>query len=228
MNRFGYWRDPLFLAAVSGYGLNRWLIKPLGPPPFRHGYWADLLMIPAALPLVLWLQRLSGLRPHDQSPSGSEIALHLAGWSVICEFVGPQWGHHGMGCSGVRRRRSCGVPLVESFRATSLPPHRMSFDTLAPYYRNLEFALAGGLPQRCRTAFLAAAADSRRAVLLGNGPGRFLGGTLANESARRRDLRRAQRTHDRRGPKTTHAIRTRPRQIRARGRADLTGAAPRV
>ncbi len=95
MNRFGYWRDPLFLAAVSGYGLNRWLIKPLGPPPFRHGYWADLLMIPAALPLVLWLQRLSGLRPHDQSPSGSEIALHLAGWSVICEFVGPQWGHHG-------------------------------------------------------------------------------------------------------------------------------------
>lgn len=50
----------------------------------------------------------------------------------------------------------------------------MSFDTLAPYYRTLESLLAGGILHRCRTAFLAEARNSRRALLLGEGPGRFL------------------------------------------------------
>jgi len=50
----------------------------------------------------------------------------------------------------------------------------MSFDTLAPQYRNMESILAGNILQRCRTAFLAEAATSRRALLLGEGPGRFL------------------------------------------------------
>lgn len=50
----------------------------------------------------------------------------------------------------------------------------MSFDTLAPYYRSMEFVMAGGLLQRCRTSFLAETANSRRALLLGEGPGRFL------------------------------------------------------
>jgi len=50
----------------------------------------------------------------------------------------------------------------------------MSFDTLAPYYRTMEAILAGGILQRCRTAFLAEASTSRCALLLGEGPGRFL------------------------------------------------------
>lgn len=50
----------------------------------------------------------------------------------------------------------------------------MSFDTLAPYYRSMEIISAGGILQRCRTAFLAEAASCRRALLLGEGPGRFL------------------------------------------------------
>lgn len=50
----------------------------------------------------------------------------------------------------------------------------MSFDTLAPIYRPLEAVLAGGTLQQCRTSFLAAAADRQRALLLGEGPGRFL------------------------------------------------------
>lgn len=50
----------------------------------------------------------------------------------------------------------------------------MSFDTLAPYYRIMELVLAGGVLQRCRTAFLAETANARRAVVLGEGPGRFL------------------------------------------------------
>lgn len=50
----------------------------------------------------------------------------------------------------------------------------MSFDTLAPYYRIMEWVTAGGVLQRCRIAFLAEAGNSRRALLLGEGPGRFL------------------------------------------------------
>jgi SAM-dependent methyltransferase len=50
----------------------------------------------------------------------------------------------------------------------------MSFDTLAPHYRNMETLLAGNILQRCRTAHLAEAAGCRRALLLGEGPGRFL------------------------------------------------------
>ncbi len=49
MSRFGYLRDPLFLIAVAGYVLNRWLLKPLVPSPFLHGHFNDLLLIPAAL-----------------------------------------------------------------------------------------------------------------------------------------------------------------------------------
>jgi ubiquinone/menaquinone biosynthesis C-methylase UbiE len=50
----------------------------------------------------------------------------------------------------------------------------MSFDTLAPHYRMMESILAGGILQGCRTAFLAEATDCRRALLLGEGPGRFI------------------------------------------------------
>jgi len=50
----------------------------------------------------------------------------------------------------------------------------VSFDTLAPHYRAMEFLLAGNLLQRCRTAFLPETLGCRRALLLGEGPGRFL------------------------------------------------------
>lgn len=95
MKRFGYWRDPLFITAAAGYGLNRWWFKPLSAAPFLRGQFNDLLLLPAALPVVLWVQRRLGLRPHDRMPAWSEMLLHLAVWSVICEFIGPHWFHHG-------------------------------------------------------------------------------------------------------------------------------------
>jgi len=95
MMRFGYLRDPLFLAAAFGYALNRWLLKSVSPSPFLHGHFNDLLLIPAGLPLVLWVQRRAGWRTHDRSPSWGEMLLHLVVWSVICECIGPHWLHHG-------------------------------------------------------------------------------------------------------------------------------------
>jgi hypothetical protein len=95
MKPFPYWRDPLFLIATLSYALNRWLLKPVIPSPFLHGHLSDLLLIPAALPLVLWLQRRTGLRQNDSPPTWREIGWHLVIWSVICEFIGPHWLHHG-------------------------------------------------------------------------------------------------------------------------------------
>jgi len=95
MSGFGYWRDRLFLVAVAAYALNRWGLKPHLPSPFLHGHFNDLLLIPAALPVVLWAQRRLGLRKNDDAPSWTEMGLHLAVWSVICEVIGPHWLHHG-------------------------------------------------------------------------------------------------------------------------------------
>ena len=50
----------------------------------------------------------------------------------------------------------------------------MSFDCLAPFYRAMEFVLAGGKLQRCRLAWLEDVKDCRRVLIVGEGPGRFL------------------------------------------------------
>jgi ubiquinone/menaquinone biosynthesis C-methylase UbiE len=50
----------------------------------------------------------------------------------------------------------------------------MGFDLLAPHYRWMEFVLAGGKLQRCRTAFLEQIEPPSRILLVGEGNGRFL------------------------------------------------------
>ena len=50
----------------------------------------------------------------------------------------------------------------------------MNFDRLAPHYHWLEKIFAGGLMQRCRTTFLAHTKNCRRALLVGEGTGKFL------------------------------------------------------
>jgi SAM-dependent methyltransferase len=55
---------------------------------------------------------------------------------------------------------------------------RPTFDRLAPLYRWLEWATYGGLLQWCRTAHLAELADRRRALVVGDGDGRFLAALL--------------------------------------------------
>lgn len=50
----------------------------------------------------------------------------------------------------------------------------MSFDTLAPHYRWMEWLFAGEKLQRCRTAFLPSIPAPSHALLYGEGNGRFL------------------------------------------------------
>lgn len=56
---------------------------------FLRGYFNDVLLIPCALPLVLWLHRRLGLRAHDAAPQWGEIFFHLVVWSVLFEAIGP-------------------------------------------------------------------------------------------------------------------------------------------
>ena len=97
MRSFRYLLDPLFLTASAGYLLNRWLLKPALPVRFFQDHFNDTLLIPAALPVVLWIQRNLGLRSHDASPTANEVFSHLAVWSLLCEFIAPHYLHLGKG-----------------------------------------------------------------------------------------------------------------------------------
>ncbi|MBI3192139.1 MAG: hypothetical protein HYZ36_05680, partial [Pedosphaera parvula] len=57
MNRFRYVGDRLGVAAALLYGINRWFLKPTGVSGFMHDYFNDMLLIPAALPVVLAVHR---------------------------------------------------------------------------------------------------------------------------------------------------------------------------
>jgi len=97
MRRFRYWADPLCLLCCAAYVLNRWLLKPHLASPFLHGYFNDLLLIPCALPPLLWLQRRFCLRHHDLPPQGTEVLFHLVIWSLLFELIGPHLIKHATG-----------------------------------------------------------------------------------------------------------------------------------
>ena len=89
MKRFRYALDPVCMVACAGYGLNRWLVPLALKGFFLRNYFADTLLIPAALPLMLWLHSRLGLRPADSRPRWSEILLHVVVWSVAAELIAP-------------------------------------------------------------------------------------------------------------------------------------------
>jgi hypothetical protein len=96
---FRYIRDPLFVVCTVLYVVNRWLVKlrPAVGEAFFRSYLNDLLLIPCALPPMLFLHRHLSLRPHDSFPTRGEVMLHLVVWSLYCEWVGPVIQHQGIG-----------------------------------------------------------------------------------------------------------------------------------
>lgn len=97
MSRFRYARDPLCLAACACYAVNRWLLPLTLKGTFLRNYFADTLLIPAALPLMLWLQHRLGIRPYPTRPGWAEISLHLVVWSIAAELVAPHLFTHATG-----------------------------------------------------------------------------------------------------------------------------------
>jgi len=93
--RFGYVRDPLFLACVATYALNRFILKPHLATPFLHEHLNDLICIPFWVPIMLLLQRAIGLRAAgDGPPRAGEILIPLIVWSWAFELWLPYtaWG----------------------------------------------------------------------------------------------------------------------------------------
>ncbi len=97
MKRFRYALDPLCLAAGAAYAFGRWWLRQRVGHGFWHDQFTDLLLIPAALPLLLWVQRRLGLRTHDGRPGWGEIGLHLAVWSFAAELIAPFLFHSAVG-----------------------------------------------------------------------------------------------------------------------------------
>jgi hypothetical protein len=97
MRRFRYMADPLCVICCAAYLCNRFLLKPHLPRGFFHGYFNDVLLIPCAIPVVLWFQRKLGIRRHDQQPRMGEVLFHLLIWSLLFELAGPHLVRHATG-----------------------------------------------------------------------------------------------------------------------------------
>jgi hypothetical protein len=172
VRRFGYVFDPLFLICCGLYAANRWLIKPHCHIVFFHSWFNDILLIPCAQPPLLLVHRWLRIRPAGAMPTVGEIAAHWAGWSVLFEVIGP----HIMRTTGdpwdVVAYAGGAFVAAGWWRCQARRP--ANFDCLAAHYRWMEWLLAGRKLQRCREAFLGSIPPPTRALLVGEGNGRFL------------------------------------------------------
>lgn len=89
MKPFRYLRDPLFLACLVVYFVNRWLFKHYLPNTFSQSYLNDVICIPFWLPIMLFTMRKIGLRRNDRPPAAHEILIPLLIWSYVFECVAP-------------------------------------------------------------------------------------------------------------------------------------------
>jgi hypothetical protein len=90
--RFHYFLDPVCLASVLIYAINRWYWKPhhIGGL-FTVGYLNDLICLPLFLPLILGLQRALGVRRHDDFPRLWEMLQQWVVFSLLFEVILPQF-----------------------------------------------------------------------------------------------------------------------------------------
>lgn len=86
---FKYWRDPVCVTACATYVAYRWLMPAVGLSPPWNGHVTDVLLVPAGLPLWLWLERQVGWRSDDRMPRWREIAFALVTWTVAAELIAP-------------------------------------------------------------------------------------------------------------------------------------------
>lgn len=176
MSRFRYAADPLFLLACAAYSINRWIVKPHTNSTFFHGTFNDLLLIPAALPVVLMIQRLLGWRSSDQPPTAGEIFGHWLVWSIVCEGIAPLLWSRPVGDFRDVMAYGIGAFLAGLWwnRPQISQTQPANFDFISGHYDWMENFLAGKKLSRCREAFLDKIPRPRRALLAGEGHGRFL------------------------------------------------------
>jgi hypothetical protein len=101
--RFGYLRDPLFLACVLVYFVNRFVLKTIWETGFVHEHLNDLLCIPFWVPIMLWVERRLGLRRDDSPPEAVEVVVPLVLWSWLFEIALPRTELFGRYCTADHR-----------------------------------------------------------------------------------------------------------------------------
>jgi ubiquinone/menaquinone biosynthesis C-methylase UbiE len=168
VTRFRYGLDPLCLLACGLYAACRWLIRPHTEAVFWHAYSTDYLLIPAALPLWLWVQRRLGLRKNDFFPTWSEIGLVFLVWSIAAEWAAPKLFRTATGDWFDVLAYAVGAIIALAWWTLAGRP---GFDLLAPHYPWLEKFLAGSRLQRCRTAWFGELGGARRMLIAGVGHG---------------------------------------------------------
>ena len=89
--RFAYLKDPVFVACFCLYWINRILEYYELSTPLLRSYLNDVVCIPFWVPIMLWVQKRTGLRTHDHPPECFEIVIPLVLWAVLFEVVIP--GH---------------------------------------------------------------------------------------------------------------------------------------
>jgi len=87
--RFRYLRDPLFLASVAVYFVNRLILKEIWETGFVHEHLNDLFCIPFWVPIMLRIERLLRLRRDDGPPEPTEVIVPLLLWSWLFEIALP-------------------------------------------------------------------------------------------------------------------------------------------
>lgn len=96
MQPFVYLKDPLFLACLSAYCVNRLLANHGMSVPLLRSYLNDVICIPFWIPIMLWAQRKLGLRKHDGPPQPFEVVIPLVIWALVFEVflpATPLWSH---------------------------------------------------------------------------------------------------------------------------------------
>ena len=91
-HRFRYLADPVFMASLIVYAVNRYVLKPrhIGGW-FTHGYLNDVLCLPMFVPVILYIQRIIGLRKHDADPRVWEIAQQFIIFTIMFQVIIPRF-----------------------------------------------------------------------------------------------------------------------------------------
>jgi len=89
MRPFRYLFDPLFVASLAAYAINRFVLKPHFRWGFLHDHLNDLLCIPVWVPIGLFIERRLKLRAHDNPPGLAEILIPVVLWGWIFEVYLP-------------------------------------------------------------------------------------------------------------------------------------------
>ena len=98
--KFAYLRDPLFLACLVMYPVNRFVFKKLWATGFVHDHFNDAICLPMFAPVVVFLCRKLRLRDHDDIPQPDELLVMVIVWSLMFEMYLPQhpfWSKWTMG-----------------------------------------------------------------------------------------------------------------------------------